>query len=329
MSLAGRKALVTGAGGFIGSHLVEALVREGATVRALVHYNARNDWGNLELVPAEVLAEVDVVLGEIQDPFGVARAVAGCDLVFHLAALIGIPYSYVAPQSYVSTNVTGTLNVLEAVRATGGRVVHTSTSETYGTARYVPIDEGHPLQGQSPYSATKIGADKLVESYARSFDVDVATLRPFNTYGPRQSLRAMIPTILSQALAGKREVRLGALEPVRDLTFVEDTARAFLAVGAAEGVAGRVLNAGSGKGIAVGDLARLALELVGSDAEIVLDEARVRPAASEVGELIADSSALKELTGWEPQVDLREGLTRTAEWVRLHLPRLKHNLYVV
>jgi NAD dependent epimerase/dehydratase len=329
MSVAERRVLVTGAGGFVGSHLVEALVAGGASVRALVHYNARNDWGNLELLPAAVLRELEVVLGDIQDPFGVARAAEDRDLVFHLAALIGIPYSYVAPQSYVSTNVTGTLNVLEAVRATGARLVHTSTSEAYGTARYTPIDEEHPLQGQSPYSASKIGADKLVESYARSFEVDVVTLRPFNTYGPRQSLRAMIPTILGQALAGKREIRLGSLDPVRDLTFVEDTVAAFVAVAMADGLGGRVLNAGTGKGISVGELARLALGLVGSDAEIVLDQARVRPPASEVGELLADSSALRAATGWQPQVELRDGLARTADWVREHLARLKHDLYVV
>jgi NAD dependent epimerase/dehydratase len=327
---AGRRVLVTGAGGFIGSHLVEALVREGAAVRAFVHYNGRNDWGNLELVPGDVVSQIEVVHGDIQDPFGVSRAVTGSDVVFHLAALIGIPYSYVAPQSYVATNVSGTLNVLEAVRAHEvERLVHTSTSETYGTALRTPIDEEHPLQGQSPYSASKIAADKLVESYARSFNVEAVTLRPFNTYGPRQSLRAMVPTMLSQALAGSGAIRLGSLHPVRDLTYVADTVRAFLAVSTADGVTGSVLNAGSGSGTSVGDLVRLVLAVVGSDAEVVRDEARVRPAESEVDELIADSTALQRLTGWAPQVELRDGLAATADWIREHLPRLKHDRYVI
>jgi NAD dependent epimerase/dehydratase len=325
---AGRTVLVTGAGGFIGSHLVELLVGEGASVRAYVHYNARNDWGNLELLPTDVLASVDVVAGDVRDPFSVRAAVAGRDVVFHLAALIGIPYSYVAPQSYVETNVQGTLNVLEAVRSEGvGRLVHTSTSETYGTARYTPIDEEHPLQGQSPYSASKIGADKVAESYARSFATPVVTLRPFNTFGPRQSLRAVIPTIVAQALAGDR-IELGSLDPVRDLTYVTDTARAFLAV-ADSGTVGRVFNSGTGKGITIGALAALLLEVLDSDAEIAQEPARVRPVESEVGELIADTTALREATGWAPQVPLREGLQQTADWVREHLPRLKPHLYHV
>ena len=319
-SWAGRSALVTGAGGFIGSHLVEALVAEGASVRAYVHYNARSDWGNLELLAPDVLGSVEVVAGDVRDPFSVRAAVHSRDVVFHLAALIGIPYSYVAPQSYVETNVVGTLNVLEAVRSEGvARLVHTSTSEVYGTAQYTPIDEAHPLQGQSPYSASKIAADTLAESYARSFSTPVATLRPFNTFGPRQSLRALIPTIVAQALAGDR-VSLGSLEPVRDLTFVTDTVRAFLAVAEADAVVGRVLNAGNGQGISVGALASLLLELLESDAEVVRDEARVRPDESEVGELVADASALREATGWEPQVPLREGLQQTAEWVQAGNP---------
>jgi NAD dependent epimerase/dehydratase len=294
-----------------------------------VHYNARSDWGNLELLPADVLGSVEVVPGDVRDPFSVREAVAGRDVVFHLAALIGIPYSYVAPQSYVETNVQGTLNVLEAVRSEGvARLVHTSTSETYGTARYTPIDEAHPLQAQSPYSASKIAADKLAESYARSFGVPVATLRPFNTYGPRQSLRALIPTIVAQALAGDR-VSLGSLEPVRDLTYVTDTVRAFLAVAESAAAVGRVLNAGSGEGISVGALAALLLELVETDAEVVRDEARVRPEDSEVGELVADASALRDATGWAPEVPLRDGLRQTVQWVRENLGRLRPHQYHV
>lgn len=323
------KALVTGAGGFIGSHLVEALVAGGASVRALVHYDARSDRGNLELVPAEVLREVEVVAGDVRDPFGVARLVAGCDVVYHLAALIGIPYSYLAPQSYVSTNVEGTLNVLEAVRTHGvPRLVHTSTSETYGTALRTPIDESHPLQAQSPYSASKIGADKLAESYARSFDLPVATLRPFNTYGPRQSLRAILPTVIAQALEGG-VVRVGSLDPLRDLTYVEDTVRAFIAVAGCDAAVGRVLNAGSGRSISIGGLVELVLDVLGLDAEVVQEAERVRPAGSEVGELVADASALRGLTGWEPRVPLREGIERTAAWVRASPGLLRAGVYTI
>jgi NAD dependent epimerase/dehydratase len=325
----GRRVLVTGAGGFIGSHLTNLLVELGAEVRAYVHYNSRNDPGNLRELDAEVRSSVEVMSGEIQDPFSVARAVAGCDTVFHLAALIGIPYSYVAPQSYVATNVTGTLNVLEAARSEGvRRVVHTSTSETYGTAQYTPIDERHPLQGQSPYSASKIGADKLAESYWRSFEVPVATLRPFNTYGPRQSLRAVIPTIAAQALAGG-PLRLGSLTPVRDFTFVTDTARAFVAVAETPEAVGRTLNAGNGKGITVGDVAAMILELVGAEIAIETDENRIRPEASEVFELLCDNRALREATGWEPQVGLRDGLTRVVDWVRERLSDTESHLYHV
>ena len=327
--LDGQRVLVTGAGGFIPSHLVEALVADGARVRAFVHYNSRNDWGNLEHAPAAVRDEVEIVLGDVQDPFSVANAVAGCSHVFHLAALIGIPYSYVAPKTYVDTNVTGTLNVLEAARRFDvARVVHTSTSETYGTARYTPIDEEHPLQGQSPYSASKIGADKLAESYVRSFETPVVTLRPFNTYGPRQSLRAVIPTIIAQALSGDT-VRLGSLTPVRDFTFVTDTARAFIAAATAPAAVGLTLNAGSGKGIAIGALAEIILDVVGSDARIVADEARVRPDASEVFELLADARLLREKTGWSPQVDLRGGLAATVEWMRSALPSVKPHVYTI
>jgi len=321
-----RRVLVTGAGGFIGSHLVELLVAEGAKVRAFVHYNSRNCWGHLDGLG---LPGVEVVSGEIQDPFGVRAAVEGCSMVFHLAALIGIPYSYVAPQSYVSTNVIGTLNVLEAARSCGvERLVHTSTSETYGTALYTPIDERHPLQGQSPYSASKIAADKMAESYWRSFDLPVTTLRPFNTFGPRQSLRAVIPTIIAQAL-GDGPIRLGSRSPVRDFTFVEDTARAFLAAGISDATVGETLNAGSGKGITIGALADVILDLLGVEREIVTDDDRVRPESSEVFELLADARRLRDLCGWAPQVPLREGLERTAAWVEQHAASLKPDVYNV
>ena len=315
-SLAGKRVLVTGAGGFIGSHLVEALVSEGAQVRALVHYNSRGEWGHLEQVAPVVREAIEVVVGDIQDGFSVARAVQGRELVFHLAALIGIPYSYVAPRSYIDTNVLGTLNVLEAARAAGvERMVQTSTSEVYGTARYTPIDEQHPIQGQSPYSASKIGAEKLAESYARSFGAPVTILRPFNTYGPRQSLRAVIPTVMAQALAGG-EIRIGSATPIRDFTFVEDTARAFMAAASAPGGEGATFNAGSGRSITVGDLAQLILEIVGCEGPLVCEQTRVRPRASEVGELLCDAARLRAATGWEPEVGLRMGLERTLEWMR-------------
>jgi len=325
----GKKVLVTGAGGFIGSHLTELLVGEGAEVRAFIHYNSRSDWANLDQLDPSVSSELEVVPGDIQDPFAVRRAVEGTEVVFHLAALIGIPYSYVAPQSYVATNVLGTVNVLEAVRAEGvERVVHTSTSENYGEIQYSPIDEKHPLQGRSPYSASKIGADQMAVSYFRAFEAPVSTLRPFNTFGPRQSLRAVIPTIAAQALSGTT-VKLGSLSPIRDLTFVEDTARAFLAV-AENDTVGLTLNAGNGKGITIGELAQLVIEVAGSDAEVTADEEeRVRPDASEVPELICDSTQLRELTGWAPQVTLPDGVERTVEWVRDNLTGLRADVYNV
>jgi NAD dependent epimerase/dehydratase len=326
----GKRVLVTGAGGFIGSHVSEALVRAGARVRSFVHYNSRNDWGQIELLDPGVRRSIDVISGDIRDPFFCREAVKDQAVVLHLAALIAIPYSYVAPADYVFTNVVGTLNLLQACRDMGTeKIVHTSTSETYGTAEYVPIDEKHPLQGQSPYSASKIGADKIAESFYLSFGTPVATLRPFNTYGPRQSARAVVPTIISQIVSGAKQVRLGSLDPVRDLTFVEDTASAFLAVGESKRTVGEVVNCGSGKGISIGDLVRLIAEVLGVEVEMVCDQERVRPEKSEVMRLICSADRLRALTGWEPKTSLRDGLSRTAEYIRTHLERYKPDVYNV
>jgi NAD dependent epimerase/dehydratase len=327
----GRRVLVTGAGGFIGSHLVEELARTGATVRALVRYNGRSDIGMLAAADPAVRAELEIVHGDITDPFYVRKIVDGMDTVFHLAALIAIPYSYVAPASYIAVNVTGTLNVLHAVQELSvRRLVHTSTSETYGTAQYVPIDERHPLQPQSPYSASKIAADHVADSFYRSFGTPVATIRPFNTYGPRQSARAVVPTIAAQALAGRDEIRLGSLRPVRDLTFVSDTARGFLAVGGTDECVGRVTNIGNGKGITVGELAVLIAEIAGRpDVRIVTDTARIRPESSEVFELVADATMAKQRCGWEPEVSLRNGLGQVVDYVRRNLGRFDVDQYTV
>jgi NAD dependent epimerase/dehydratase len=323
-----RRVLVTGAGGFIGSHVTERLVRAGATVRALVHYNGRNDWGHIERLDKDVRGAVEVVCGDVRDPFFSREAVKGESVVMHLAALIAIPYSYVAPGEYVATNVVGTLNILQACRDLGTeKIVHTSTSETYGTAQYVPIDEKHPLQGQSPYAASKIGADKLAESFHLSFGTPVATLRPFNTYGPRQSARAVIPTIVSQLAAGRHTLRLGSLEPVRDLTFAQDTAAAFLAVAESPKTVGEVVNAGTGAGISVGDLARLIADVMGVEAGIERDASRVRPEKSEVLRLICSADKIRALAGWTPKTALRDGLARTAAYIREHLDLYKPEIY--
>jgi dTDP-glucose 4,6-dehydratase len=320
--------LVTGAGGFIGSHLVERLVELGAQTRAFVHYNALGKWGWLDGLP--VVQDVEIFAGDVHDRDSVHEAVRGVEVVFHLAALIAIPYSYRAPGSYVRTNVEGTLNILQAAGANGAeKVVHTSTSEVYGTARYVPIDEGHPLQAQSPYSASKIGADKLAEAFCHSFDLPVVTVRPFNTFGPRQTLRAVIPTIISQALGGE-SVRLGSLTPIRDFTYVKDTVEGFLAVAAAQNLTGELVNLGNGKGIAMGDLARTILKMMNKEqTEIVSEEQRVRPENSEVYELVCDNRKAKETCGWEPTTSLQRGLEQTISWVEKNLEGMKPHLYNV
>lgn len=310
-------AAVTGAEGFIGSHLVEALVADGHRVRAMVLYNSFGTWGWLDTLDPDVMTSVEVVMGDVRDPRATREFIGDAEVVYHLAALIAIPYSYHAPHSYLETNAGGTMNVLEAVRALETpRMIHTSTSEVYGTALRVPIDEDHPIQAQSPYSATKVAADKLAESYHAAFGVPVVTLRPFNTYGPRQSTRAVIPTIVTQLAAGRERVSLGALTPTRDLTYAADTARAFMAAAAAplDAVAGRVLNAGSGNEISIGDLASLIASRMGRPLELAHEEERMRPDASEVMRLVSDSSRLRELTGWAPEQTLESGLDRTIAW---------------
>lgn len=308
---------ITGGDGFIGSHLVEVLVAHGHRVRAMVLYNSFGSWGWLDSLDREVLEQVDVVLGDIRDPASVREVVDGAEVVFHLAALIAVPYSYRAPQSYLDTNVFGTLNVLEAARACGTpRMVHTSTSEVYGTARTVPISENHPLQAQSPYAASKIAADKLVESYHLSFGVPAVTLCPFNTFGPRQSARAVIPTVVSQLAAGAHQVRLGALTPTRDFMFVKDTAAAFHAVATApaSAVLGEVFNAGTGVEVSIGCLVDDITRLMGIEAEVIQDRERMRPKDSEVMRLLADPTRLTERTGWQPRHSRDHGLRRTIEW---------------
>jgi NAD dependent epimerase/dehydratase len=325
---------VTGADGFIGSHLVERLVEHGHRVRAMVLYNSFDSRGWLDSLPREVLERVDVVLGDVRDARCVDGLVADASAVYHLAALIAIPYSYTAPYSYVETNVVGTLNVLEAVRRHGTpRLVHTSTSETYGTARTVPIAEGHPLQAQSPYAASKVGADKLVESYHLSFGVPAVTLRPFNTFGPRQSARAVIPTVVSQLAAGRRRIELGSLTPTRDFMYVKDTAEAFLTVGTApaEAVVGRLFNAGTGVEISIGDLVGTVARLMEAPAEVVSDPRRLRPDRSEVRRLVCDSTALRQTTGWQPAHSLEKGLRQTIDWFLdpANLARYRTSAYVI
>jgi NAD dependent epimerase/dehydratase len=316
MSWQGRKVLVTGAAGFIGSHLTEELVRRGATTRAMVHYNSAGSWGWLE--QSRVKKDIEIIPGDIADRDSVKCAMAGAQVVFHLAALIAIPYSYRAPESYVRTNVVGTMNVMQAARDLGvERVIQTSTSEVYGTARYAPIDENHPLQAQSPYSASKIGADKIAEAFHLSFDLPVTIVRPFNTFGPRQSARAVIPTIIGQCLAGAT-VELGALAPTRDFTFVADTVAGFLAAADTPATIGETINLGVGEEISIGDLARLIAQLIGKDVSIEQQDSRLRPPGSEVGRLCSDNGKARRLVEWKPKISLREGLRQTIAWFKEH-----------
>ncbi len=319
MKLSGKKILVTGADGFIGSHLTEHLVRAGCDVRAFVLYNSFNSWGWLDESEPAIKNALDVFAGDIRDPHGVRTAMKDCDVVLHLAALIAIPYSYHSPDTYVDTNVKGTLNVVQAARELGvERVVNTSTSEVYGSARFVPITEEHPLQGQSPYSASKIGADQIAMSFHLSFGTPVSVIRPFNTYGPRQSARAVIPTIITQIAAGARQIRLGAVHPTRDFNFVQDTVRGFVAVAESDAAVGQVVNVGSNYEVSIGDTARLIARLMNRDVEFVSDEQRLRPAGSEVERLWADNSRAKSLAGWEPEyaglAGLERGLRETIDW---------------
>lgn len=316
-----KKILVTGADGFIGSHLTEELVRRGYDVRAFVLYNSFNSWGWLEQTPPEIKNSLDVFAGDVRDPHGVKEALKGCDAVLHLAALIAIPYSYHSPDTYVDTNIKGTLNVLQAARELGtGKVVQTSTSEVYGTARFVPITEAHPLQGQSPYSASKIGADQMSLAFYSSFNMPVAVIRPFNTYGPRQSARAIIPTVITQIASGKRRIKLGALHPTRDFNFVSDTVRGFIAELESDRGIGEVINVGSNYEISIGETVQLIAEVMGVDIEIETEEVRLRPDNSEVERLWAENAKAKELIGWEPEFAGREGLKRglaeTVAWFR-------------
>lgn len=334
MELKGKKVLVTGADGFIGSHLTEELVRRGLDVRAFVYYNSFNSWGWLDQAPFEVRNSLDVFAGDIRDPYGVKQAMKGCDVVLHLAALIAIPYSYHSPDTYVDTNVKGTLNVVQAARELGvSKVVHTSTSEVYGTARFVPITEEHPLQGQSPYSASKIGADQIAMSFYSSFNTPVSVLRPFNTYGPRQSARAVIPTIITQIANGERKIKLGSIHPTRDFNFVSDTVRGFIAAAESDKSVGEVINVGSNYEVSIGETVEIIADVMGAKVEIITDEARLRPDKSEVERLWADNRKAERLLGWKPQYGgkdgLKRGLKETVEWFTKseNLKAYKANIY--
>ncbi len=330
MLLKNKKVLVTGSDGFIGSHLVERLVEEHCQVRAFVYYNSFNSWGWLDSLSRETLSRVEIFAGDIRDPNGVETAMKGCEVVFHLAALIGIPFSYHSPDSYVDTNIKGTLNVLQAARKHGiSKLLVTSTSEVYGTARYVPINEEHPYQGQSPYSATKIGADRLAESYYRSFELPVAIVRPFNTYGPRQSARAVIPTIITQLLSGLTEIKLGKLEPTRDFNYVKDTVSGFVEIAKSDKTVGQEINIASGIEISIGQLAGELIAQVNREAKIVCEPERVRPEKSEVERLLGCNRKLMSLTEWKPQFSLAQGVAETIAWLRVpaNFARYKTSVY--
>lgn len=322
------KVLVTGADGFIGSHLTEELVKKGYEVKAFTLYNSFNSWGWLDMLPKEIMSNVEVFCGDVRDPNGVRTAMNGVEEVFHLAALIAIPFSYHSPDSYVDTNIKGTLNVLQAARDLNiKKVIVTSTSEVYGTAQYVPIDEKHPFQGQSPYSATKIGADRLAESFYRSFNLPVAIARPFNTFGPRQSARAVIPTIISQLLAGKEEIKLGALTPTRDFNYVKDTVAGFIAIAESEKTVGQEINISTQQEISIGQLANEIISQINPKAKIVCDEQRLRPEKSEVNRLLGCNRKIKELTGWQPRYTFAEGIAETITWMRNNQQYYKTDIY--
>ena len=325
-----KKVLVTGADGFIGSHLTEELVEKGYEVKAFVFYNSFNTWGWLDSLDKDIMGHVEVFTGDIRDPHGVKTAMGGCDAVFHLAALIGIPFSYHSPDAYVDTNIKGTLNILQAARELETeRVLVTSTSEVYGTAQYVPIDEKHPFQGQSPYSATKIGADRLAESFYRSFNLPVSIVRPFNTYGPRQSARAVIPTIITQLLAGKEEIKLGSLSPTRDFNFVKDTANGFISIYESDSTIGEEINIATGEEISIGKLADELIRQINPKARIICDEERLRPKNSEVNRLLGSNEKIKKLTSWEQNWSFSEGLSETIRWMRDHWSEYKTDIYNV
>lgn len=322
------KILVTGAEGFIGSHLTEELVKQGYDVRAFILYNSFNNWGWLEDLPLDIMEHVEVFAGDVRDPNGVLEAMKGCDAVFHLAALIAIPFSYHSPDTYVDTNIKGTLNVLQAARKLDlDRVLVTSTSEVYGTAQYVPIDENHPYQGQSPYSATKIGADRLAESFYRSFDLPVTIVRPFNTYGPRQSARAVIPTIITQLLAGKEEIELGSLTPTRDFNYVKDTANGFIEIYRSSKAIGEEINIATQQEISIGELAEELIRQINPNARIVCDEVRLRPEKSEVNRLLGSNEKILRLTDWQPRYTFAEGLAETIDFLRNNIDRYKTDIY--
>ncbi len=323
-----KKVLVTGADGFIGSHLTESLLAKGYEVKAFAYYNSFNTWGWLDTLPKEKLDQIEVFTGDIRDPNGVRTALKGTDAVFHLAALIAIPFSYHSPDSYVDTNIKGTLNVLQAARDLDlQRVLVTSTSEVYGTAQYVPIDEHHPFQGQSPYSATKIGADRLAESFYRSFGLPVSIVRPFNTYGPRQSARAVIPTIITQLLAGKEEIKLGSLTPTRDFNYVKDTAAGFIAIAESDRTVGEEINIATQQEISIGDLAKEIISQINPNASIVCEEQRLRPEKSEVNRLLGSNEKIKALTDWKQQYTFTQGIQETIAWLREHMDHYKTDIY--
>ena len=325
-----KKVMVTGADGFIGSHLTQQLIREGYDVTAFCLYNSFGQWGWLDTLSKEEKASMNVVLGDVRDPNGVRVAMKGQDTVFHLAALIAIPFSYHSPATYVDTNVKGTLNILQAARDLDTRrVLVTSTSEVYGTAQYVPIDEKHPYQGQSPYSATKIGADRIAESFYRSFETPVTIVRPFNTYGPRQSARAVIPTIITQLLSGQEEIKLGSLTPTRDFNYVKDTANGFVTIAKHDNTIGRELNIATEKEISIGDLANEMIRQINPNARIICEEQRLRPEKSEVNRLLGTAKELNKLTGWKPNYTFEQGIAETIEWMRANLDRYKPEIYNV